>query len=168
MVPTNIVFVGAMFFYGASWLRLSRGGCQPTDTHLRRARTSDGRFMWSDSTVARPEGAEPRIVAPSFAHEKCSRHTWRLGSKRRTKSLVSGSAAAMRLPLNSLHAAQASHKLSSSVGPPNDSGMMWSTSIGVPTIASVVKQYPHLYFECADTRSRNALGIWDWLMGEAG
>ncbi len=56
--------------------------------------------------------------------------------------------------------------------PPSDRratrGMIWSISIGVPTTASWVKQYPHRCCTLAATRSRSALGTYDPLTSRLG
>jgi hypothetical protein len=58
-----------------------------------------------------------------------------------------------------LHSEHASQRFSSSVRPPRASGIRWSISIGEPTMASRVKQYPQRRRASAETFSRSILGM---------
>ncbi len=98
------------------------GGCQPTATQDRLARTRMGRLSRKAATVARPAGVSPVMTPPRSDQRKCSCQSRCRGLKSRTTSPAVGSWAAIRLALASLRGEQASQRASSAGTPPSASG----------------------------------------------
>lgn len=67
-VPLLLIYPELLWLFHAQ----PEGGCQPTATHRRRARTRNSLFSFRAEIVARPHPVMPTTSTPFSLQQKCS------------------------------------------------------------------------------------------------